>query len=278
MPSSQKDLIGDHPAAPNEFNRWLNCTDVALVPGKCHRSLVGAIAPDNQLIEWLAKRLIHHHYEETRLKRLQEKYKEAGFPLYAEQHRRLPRADKTMKGNLTEMLLIEYVEGCQKKTLIKVLKLRYNPNVDQAIKGDDTLMVDIIKDGKKEKVKIFLGEAKFRKKPSKTVVDTIAKSLAKSKKPISYSYLVNEMLRDEKTKAIGDILDKYIVDEIKGKGDIVYTGFLLSDNDTFNVVESNLTSDNPALVFISTSIDNPNDLVAKAFQKAEELLKTPDKL
>ena len=273
---TQSELIGNHPSHPNSFNRWLLCNDVTRTPTKCHRSLTEIVpCSDSELIEWLAKKLIDHHYSDFRLRKLKEKYKELGFPQYAEQHRKLPIADKTRKGNAIEILLTEYVEGCLDKKLVKVFKLKYNPNVDQAIKGDDTLMVDIIKDKDKEQIRLYLGEAKFRKKVDKNVVKVIGQSLAKDKKPISYSFLVDELAKNSDTEYLAEILDKYIVDDIKGKGDLIYTGFLLSDTDTHAKVEAHLESDNPELVFISVGIDNPEDLVIKAFEKAEEYVLNP---
>jgi len=276
--AKQSDLIGNHPAQPNIFERWLACTDVKNTPTKCHRSLVNSIpANDAGLIDWLAERLVHHHYDEERLERLKQKYRDVGFAQYAEQNRRLPRADKTKKGNATEILLIEYIESCQNKPLVKAYKLRYNPNVDQAIKGDDTLLVDTFKDANdKDEIRVFLGEAKFRKTSSKTVVESISKSLSKDKKPLSYSFLVDELNRSDKTKKLADLLDQFIIEEVKNRGNLIYTGFLLSDANTFKVVEANLSSNNPSLVFISTGIDAPEGLINEAFKKAEALL-TPKK-
>ena len=56
------------------------------------------------------------------------------------------------KGNATEILLTDYIQASQKKEFIKVYKLKYNPNVDQAIKGDDTLMVDLFEENGNEKI------------------------------------------------------------------------------------------------------------------------------
>ena len=274
MPT-QEDLIGSHPKLPNIFAAWLNSNDVAITATKTHRSLTPLLATThNDLVEWLGRKLFDHHHSDYRIEKLKENYTKLGFAKYAKEHRKLPKADKTKKGNATEIILTEYIESCFEKKLIKVFKLKYNPNVDQAIKGDDTLMVDIIK----EKVKLYLGEAKFRKVPNKNVVTTIAKSLSKDKRPLSYSFLIDELGRDAKTKALADILDTFIVDEIKGKGDLINVGLLLSNTDTFRIVESNLKSDNPQMILISIGLDNPQDLIEKAFQKAEYLFLNPDKL
>lgn len=276
---SQKDLIGDHPVIPNIFGKWLACTDVAVTSTKVHRSLTGILSStDTDLIDWLGRKLFNHHHSEYRIDKLLENYSKLGYPAYAEQHRKLPIADKTKKGNATEIILTEYLEGCFGKSLIKVFKLKYNPNVDQAIKGDDTLMVDIVNDGKSDKVKVYLGEAKFRKSPSSTVVKTIAKSLAKDKKPLSYSFLIDELGRDPVTRDLADKLDTFLIDEIKGKGDLIYTGLLLSDEGTYDKVETYLDNDNPEFVFISIGINNPEDLITEAFIKAETFVTDPTSL
>lgn len=278
MPT-QKELIGDHPSNPNIFAKWLLSNDVVVTPTKTHRSLTPLMASTEvELIDWLGRKLFDHHHSEYRIAKLKENYAKLGYKKYAEQNRKLPIADKTRKGNATEVILTEYIESCLEKNLIKVFKLKYNPNVDQAIKGDDTLMIDIVKRKNKDTVRLFLGEAKFRKTPSKNVVQTIAKSLSKDKRPLSYSFLVDELGKDPATKGLADILDTFIVEEIKGKGDLIFTGLLLSNTSTHSVVESNLVSDNPQMILISIGIDNPEELINKGFEKAEYYVANPDKL
>ena len=50
--------------------------------------------------------------------KLKENFTNLGFPKYAEQHRKLPVADKTRKGNATEIILSEYIEECKEKKMI----------------------------------------------------------------------------------------------------------------------------------------------------------------
>lgn len=275
--SLHEDLIGAHPPAPHEFARWMDCSDIEPTDARCHRALTSKLtANEPALVQWLAEKLVHHHYDQTRIERLKQKYTDAGFPQYAEQNRNLPRADKTKKGNATEILLIEYIESCQGKPLIKVFKLRYNPNVDQAIKGDDTLMVDIKVDDKgKNSLKIFLGESKFRATPVKKVIEDITESLGKDKLPLSFSFLISELSRDSATKPTADLLDSFLISEIKSKGDITYTGLLLSNTQTSTVVERHLVTDNPNLIFISAGIDNPQTLIDQAFIRAEAMIANP---
>ena len=275
--SLHEDLIGAHPPAPHEFARWMDSSDIEPTGARCHRALTSKLtANEPALVQWLAEKLVHHHYDQTRIERLKQKYTDAGFPQYAEQNRNLPRADKTKKGNATEILLIEYIESCQGKPLIKAFKLRYNPNVDQAIKGDDTLMVDIKVDDKgKNSLKIFLGESKFRATPVKKVIKDITESLGKDKLPLSFSFLISELSRDSATKPTADLLDSFLISEIKSKGDITYTGLLLSNTQTSTVVERHLVTDNPNLIFISAGIDNPQTLIDQAFIRAEAMIANP---
>lgn len=276
---NQNDLIGTHPINQSIFSTWLNCNDMEVTLTKKHRSLTPLItANDPQLVKWLGRKIFEHHHSEFRIRKLKENFGKLGFPEYAEQNRKLPTADKTKKGNATEIILSEYIEECSVKKMIKVFKLKYNSNADQAMKGDDTLLIEADDDKNPSKIKLYLGEAKFRQTPSSTVVKTIAKSLSKDKKPLSYSFIVDELGRHPETEKLADLLDAFIISDIKGKGDIIYTGLLLSDTNTFNTVENHLASDNSNFVLISIGIENPEDLIKNGFIEAEYLFENPDKV
>jgi hypothetical protein len=274
---TQNDLIGNHPAAPNMFGAWLAHSDIRVTATKKHRELTENVGHNRQdLIDWFARRLIHHHYDESALTRLQQKYSEIGFPRYANDRRRLPRADRTKKGNAIEVLLIEYIEGCQGRQLIKHYKLRYNPNVDQSIKGDDTLLLDIVKDQhNNDTAKIFLGESKFRATPNAQVVNTLAESLADNKMPLSYTFIISELYKDEATKDFANILDSLILDDIKAQGNITYAGLLVSNTDASRIVENNFTSTNDDLIILSIGLPDPVNLINDAFTEAERLILNP---
>lgn len=269
-------LIGEHPDNTHPFGKWLAANDIPDSDTKCHRELTESIEVDDELIEWMARKIIDHHYTQFRIDRLKEKYGSLGFPQYAEQHRKLPIADKVKKGNATEVLLTDYLQTTQRKEFIKVFKLKYNPNVDQAIKGDDTLMVDLFEENGNEKIKIYLGESKFRKTPSKAVIGDITDSLSKDMLPLSYTFLVEEIAKTD--EPLARKLDDYIVQDIKDRGDLIYAGLLLSNTDTSEKVETHLSNDNPNLVFISVGIDDPEGFIESVFVKAEELIANPDLL
>lgn len=272
--TKQEELIGRHPDNTHPFGKWLDVNDFPDSDTKCHRELTESTAVDDDLIEWMARKLINYHYTQSRIDKLKEKYGSLGFEKYAKQYRQLPVADKVKKGNATEILLTDYVQTTQKKEFIKVFKLRYNPNVDQSIKGDDVLMVDLFEEN--EKIKIYLGESKFRKTPSKAVIEDITNSLSKDTLPLSYTFLVEEI---EKTdKPLAKKLDDYIVQDVKDRGCLIYTGLLLSNTDTSSTVEKHLNSDNSNLVFISVGINDPEGFIESIFKRAEKLIAKPDLL
>ena len=90
--------------------------------------------------------------------------------------------------------------------------------------------------------------------------------------------MISELSRDTATKPTADLLDTFLISEIKSKGDIIYTGLLLSNTDTHSTVEKHLTTDNPELIFISAGIDNPQALIDAAFLLAEAMISNPEAL
>lgn len=274
--TKQEKLIGIHPDSTDPFGKWLKVNDLSDSGTKCHRELTESTAIDDDLIKWIARKIINHHYTQFRIDRLKQKYESLGYAEYAAQHRKLPIEDKVKKGNATEILLTDYIQTTRGKEFIKVFKLRYNPNVDQAIKGDDTLMVDLFEENGNEKIKIYLGESKFRKTPSKDVVEDITNSLSKDTLPLSYTFLVEEIAKTN--EKLAEKLDDYIVQDVKDRGDLIYAGLLLSNTDTSGTVERHLNSDNSNLVFISVGIDNPERFIESVFERAEELIANPDLL
>lgn len=175
---------------------------------------------------------------------------------------------------------MEYICSCQSdRQLFKVFKFRYNTNVDQSMKGDDALMVDLIKDDKgNDALKIYLGEAKFRGVADKPVLNDLSEALGKDKLPISYSFLVDQLYKDPDTEVVADLLNDFVVSEVKAKNNLKYAGLLLSDPKAAAFVEKNFSCDNNAMVIISAGIEKPQELVQLAFEKAAAFLAKPDQL
>lgn len=275
--SKQDDLIGKHPTKPNSFGLWLDSNDYPHSVTKCHRELTEqAEYSRNELIERLADDIIKHHYSDERIDRLVKNYAKLGFTEYSDYLKRTlktPTNLTTKKGNLTEIILCEYICSSTQKNLTHIYRFRYNPNVDQSMKGDDVLLIDDTED-----IKVFLGEAKFRGIPTKQSVSMISESLTKDKQPLSYTLLTDILLQDPETEELGEKIDDFVREAIKSNEDVTYVGLLFSDTRTSARVEENLDNDNPNLVFISLGVENPEALIVEAFDLAEEKLLTPDSL
>lgn len=277
--SKQLKLIGSHPGEEHPLGAWLVVNDIPITPTKCHRELTerGSVNYE-KLIDWMANKLITHHHANSELENLKKKYKELGFDhfaKYAGDRRKLPIVDKVKKGNATEILLIEYIQSCSERQLIHSFRLRYNPNVDQSMKGDDVLMVECFEKNNVPDIKIFFGEAKFRSAPSKDAVDKLSSSLKREKLPVSYTFLLGVI---KENKEMHEILDNFIVQDIKDKGQLIYTGLLLSNERTSSCVEKHLKNDNPDLIFISIGIKDPQQFINLAFEKANQIIANPSAL
>jgi HamA len=278
--SKQDDLIGIHPITPDSFGVWLQSNDYPHTDSKCHRELTEQVAYNRKnLIEQLSDDIIKYHYPDEIVNLLVKNYAKLGFIEYSDYLSKTlntPTNLITKKGNLTEVILCEYVCSSIQKKLTHIYRFRYNPNVDQSMKGDDMLMIDYLDDT--DELKVFLGEAKFRATPTKDSVYKVSESLTKDKQPLSYTLLTHILLKDPETIELGERLDDFVRDAIKSKGDITYVGLLLSDKRTSARVEKHLNNDNPNLVFVSLGIENPETLVVEAFDLAQKKLLTPRSL
>ena len=252
--AKQDNLIGTHPIPPDIIGRWLNGVNHPVTTTQCHRSLTETnTLNETELIEWLSNEIIKYHYRDNQVVRLKQKYSELGFTDYAEKIRMIPNTDKVRKGNMTEIILSEYIISSTNKPMIKTFRFRYSTNVDQSMKGDDMLMIDY--DNTASDIEVYLGEAKFRQTPSPQVVRDVANALSKDTKPLSYTFLIETLIDEKATNALGIELDGFILETIKNQGKITYTGLVLSNTNTSATVQAHLNSDNPKLVFLSLGID-----------------------
>lgn len=275
--SRQENLIGKHPSPPNFFGRWLASTDHPETDRQCHRSLSPTEnLSEDELINWLSGKIILHHYNDRKVQRLKNKYEKLGFAEYAEDIRMIPNTDKVRKGNMTEIILCEYVLSSTNKPLIKTFRFRYSTNVDESMKGDDVLMVDY--DNEENNIEVYLGEAKFRQIPEPKAVRDIANSLSTDTKPLSFTFLVDRLLESEDTAEMGERLEEFTLETVRQQGKITYSGLLLSKEACATTVQKHLDSDNQKLVFLSLGVSDPSDLMEKVFAKTEEKLANPDQI
>lgn len=267
-------LIGEHPDEGNFIGEWLNSQDLSDEDEKKHRHLVEKDGKRQQAVDWFGDRLVDYHVHPKRMERLIDKYKELDLNDYAHhiaQKGFLPTADKTKKGNAGEILLSEYMKATKGETLVDTFKIRYNPNVEQAIKGDDTLLFDVIDD---QTIQVYLGESKFRATADKTVILDIISSLSEDKVPLSFGFIVSQ-LYDKGQDELAARIDDLNIQLIKQNKQITYVGLLLSDSDCHTRVQTHLTTENKMMVMISMGVNDPGAIIEASFTKAQDLLNNP---
>jgi len=181
-----------------------------------------------------------------------------------------PVADNTRRGNFAEVVLAEYLQAATSAKL-PVYRLRYNPNINQSMKGDDVLLFDL----DSEPPRIIVGESKFRTTPNKKAVTEILDGLKRSyngRVPISLQF-VAERLFEEGNEKLGQKVQDCAFSILKDELTIDYVGFLMSDEKAGDYVEPNTTADIRNLLIISLAVNSPAEMVTEAFDRLEaELL------
>lgn len=276
MATVQDGIIGTHPAAPDFIGVWLSHTDNPTTAEKKHRVLEENAGTRAQAVDEVAKWVFSHLVSDFMREQLHEKRQilsQYDFKKVVEQYSLLPETDTTIKGVVTEVILVEYLKKTTGYTPI-IYKLQFNPNTDQSMKGDDCLLFDPA-DIKK---KVIYGESKYRGIPNESVVKEIVGNLQENKKlPVSLTFVANVLANandKEKAKEVLEVLS--LIKE--GKTPVHNAGFLLSlksgrpSQDTTSVVEKHMSTTNPNLVFISLGVDNPEGLVYDVMDKVKDMM------
>lgn len=283
METEHERLIGKHPKAPNMFAVWLACEDVAIPaakPNKKHRKLTENADQRDFAVEAIADFIIQHHVDSKKIDRIAsrkheilKKYNLNKIDEYLETQSFFPTHDDTKTGNGTEIILSNYVQATSGLKLF-AYKLTYNPNVEQSIKGDDCLLFN--KENLTERV--IVGEAKFRSTPGPQAVrDIINNSEGAKKLPISLPFISKHFT------AIGDETMAAAIEDLQyelrnGKVPVINVGLLLStkshlrSRDTAQQVDYYLDSKNPSLIVLSLGVDDPKQIIDRAFDLAKEKL------
>lgn len=269
--SKQDEILGKHPADHPYLGVWLNYEDKEGTNTSCIRALTERTTFNQQIIDWFANKLLEYHYSSREISSVKRKLEKLGYPqfaVYYEQSRRTPRDTNVQKGNATEVLMTEYaLAAIRKADLIYCHRFRYNPNVDQSMKGDDMLLVDFSNGN--EPV-FYLGEAKFRKQTDTQVLLEVSRSLNKGKMPLSLTFLRDhfELIDDEKYEMLDDCMTQTL-----SNYDIRYVGFILSDMKAIQKVEKSWECDNPRHIMLVLSMDKHEEFIAESFEKAEDILR-----
>lgn len=281
IPTPQETLIGAHPVSPNFFATWLQHEDCAVPsdePHKKHRKLNEIAGQRDAAIEQLAEWIFKHHISDSKLRawrkqRLKEIYQKHGLdsqistlpPWF-------PKSDTTKAGNATEVLMSEYLESSSGLTLL-IFRLRYNPNVDQSMKGDDALCFNRANIFEK----VLVGESKFRSTAAGAAVDEILEWMNTNRRyPVSIGF-VAEIIENEDAD-LSEQLYLLEADIHARKCSVINAGFFLSQptisaSGVAKVSDGRFKPNHEQAVLISLGLDNPKEIVEKAFENAWKLLK-----
>lgn len=274
--TEQERLIGSHPKVPHILGEWLAYTDLPTTTTKKHRKLEENEDLRQKAINIIANWIVEHHVIPQKIKALFRKAKillKYEFDKYVESQKLLPTVDKTKKGNIAEIILVEYLKESTGFSPI-VHKLSYNTNVDQSMKGDDVLLLNptnVLE-------KVIYGESKYRSEPSKQAIEKIVSNLEGCKRlPVSIGFVADRLYEAENDALADELMD--LQNMLKNnKVNVHNVGFLLSSKsttpskDTHTQVEKHLTTKNPNLIFISLGLNNPIDIVDESFKLANEQL------
>ncbi|HIF9108095.1 TPA: Hachiman antiphage defense system protein HamA [Photobacterium damselae] len=263
--TAQSKLIGEHPSSGLFFD-WFECEDTPATDQKKHRKLTNKGINKATLVDHLSQWILKHHTTDARLARIGKKKQildKHGFAQYMDGKVPFPiKSATTQKGNLGEIILAEYLTASTGLEIL-VYKLRYNPNVEQSMKGDDLLLFE------KNSIqsKVIMGEAKFRTTKSKKALDDIVDSLSNKNLPISLAF-VSDRLDEMGEIGLADEIDDLISNLHSNKTPITYVGFYHSEATAYTTIEKNLNSNNKNLVVVSYGENDPEQLIKDSFDEA----------
>ncbi|MDD4460277.1 MAG: SAVED domain-containing protein [Proteiniphilum sp.] len=265
-----ENIIGKHPAE-ELFGSHLHAEDSPTDSNIPHRSLNHGSTGREQTVEQLRAALIEHHVSAAMIAQDRRKIKNLralGYPIDEASVRRFPTSDTTRKGNLAEVFLAEYICAASGACL-PVYRLRYNPNIEQSMKGDDVLAFDFTS----KRPHIIIGEAKFRGTPSKKAIQDIVSGLVRSHQaglPASLQFVADRLYELNQIE-LADRVEDCSIKMAQGRLDLSYVGLLLSDDKSKSKVHEHTTAELRSLVMISLGIDAPGNLVEDCFDGIEEI-------
>lgn len=258
-------IINDHPSGTHPLAISLLSTDGTTKSGVAHRQLEEN-GHNDVFLDFIVPALRNHHISPDALERrkdLIQSLRIANAPIPSSPY---PRNTTTQKGNFAEVFLAEYLRSTT-EAQIPVYRLRYNPNVEQSMKGDDVLLFDMDSDP----VRIIVGEAKFRGTPSKQVVIDTIDGLVRSNKaglPVSLMFVADRLFEEGKNdmaKKVQDCAILFATNRLR----IDYVGLLMSNRNASNYVNNYTTNELHNLLMISLGIQSPEMIVQQSFVRLE---------
>jgi hypothetical protein len=264
------DILGVHPAESHPFGSLLSAIDGETNSGVPHRTLAEHNNQRKALVECVREMLIRHHVSPEALERDKKRraaMKRQGFEDVQSSMKRFPTNTSTQKGNLAEVVLAEYLIAASDVSL-PIYRLRYNPNVDQAMKGDDVLAFDLDSDP----IRIIVGESKFRSSSSKAAVIEIVEGLLRSHKggiPASLQFVADLLFETGKIDLGERVLEcatMFALEKLR----IDYVGLLMSDTRSASKLNQHTDNTLHRLAVISFGLDSPSSIVDPCFNGLED--------
>jgi len=258
--------IGQHPEGES-FGAYTTYDDGHTDSKVPHRALTLPEECVEQTVAQLRGALINHHADEGKIARIKSQLERLGFDHSKLQTGPIPRADKTRKGNLAEIFLAEYVSTTAEADL-PVFRLRYNPNTEQSMKGDDVLVFDF----NQEPVRVFVGEAKYRGASSKEAVKDMVKALFSSHRigvPASLQFVADRLFETGQSE-LGQRVEDCAASIANGNHDLRYVGLLMSTGRCKKHVDEHTEASAPNLVVLSFTADNLTEFYQSCYEHIEE--------
>jgi hypothetical protein len=262
-------IVGSHPLPPHPCGNCLAAEDQKTKHDVPHRVLKNDPQKQDELIAAMAQWIANHHVSPENVERDQKRREALERQGFQDPTQRLPKNPSTQKGNWAEILLAEYV-AASCNTQIPVYRLRYNPNVDQSMKGDDVLAFDL----NSNPVRVLVGEAKFRSTSTKAVVGELIDALEKSHSgnvPASLQFVADRLFdsgQDELGAKVADCNTLFAQNRLQ----LDYVGLLVSNTQAHAHVSSEGNSTVQRLAVMSLVLPDPGKVVADCYAKAVDLI------
>ncbi len=259
-------VIGLHPLAPHPCGIHFAATDQDTAHAVPHRRLDDGPFQPAAFAGVMAQWIVTHHVSPAAIERARIQREALARQGLTDPSRScFPTDDKTQKGNWAEILLAEYIAascGAQ----LPVYRLRYNTNVDQSMKGDDVIAFDLDSDP----VRVLVGEAKFRKTPTKKVVEDLVGALVKSHSgniPASLQFIANRLFESGRNELGAKVMACNAL-FAQGRLQLDYVGLLVSNRDAHSQMQKNAKSTVNRLAVISLGLAAPEGIVTASFAGA----------
>ncbi len=258
-------ILNEHSSENHPFCRSLSCSDECTTNNVPHRSLTENGHHDT-FLDYMTLALQKHHISPDALERrkdLIESLRIIDAPMALSLY---PQNPTTQKGNFAEVFLAEYLCMTTEAEL-PIYRLRYNPNVEQSMKGDDVLLFDLDSDP----VRIIVGESKFRGTPNKQAVIDIIDGLVRSHKaglPISLMFVADRLFEagnSELAKKVQNCSILFATNKLR----IDYVGLLMSTHKAKEIINEHASNELHNLLMISLGFQSPETIVQQAFARLE---------